>query len=119
MEKSLCTLAAVIFLGGFLGAALTDNTTTEINSLFNNTTTAESVTVQLQDHSTARPTPTAAQTKLSTTTTKTTTTVKQLDTKNISQDSKEEETDDSKKEDEETKLGRTKHIFGFTFFVKL
>ncbi|XP_078134468.1 putative carboxypeptidase X1 [Sander vitreus] len=110
MERSLCTLAAVIFLGGFFNAALTDDTTTEINSLSNNntttTTTAESVTVQPQDHSRDRPTPTAAQRKLPTAAGRD----KQLDTKNISQDSeeesnnKEEETDDSKKEDKKTEL---------------
>ncbi|KAL7380669.1 hypothetical protein ABVT39_022048 [Epinephelus coioides] len=87
MEKSLCTLAAVILLGGFLDAVLTDNTTTEIKSLFNNTSaTAESVTVQPQDLSTDRTTPTAAQTQ-----TPGTTTVPQQDTKNTSEEEEEED----------------------------
>ncbi|XP_031733273.1 probable carboxypeptidase X1 [Anarrhichthys ocellatus] len=93
MEKSLCTLVAVILLGGFLDAALTDDTTTEMNSLFNNTTTAESVSVQPHDRVTDRPTPTAARTKLSK--------EKQLDTKNISQDSEEENKNEEEEEEEE------------------
>ncbi|XP_042357175.1 probable carboxypeptidase X1 [Plectropomus leopardus] len=126
MEKSLCTLAAaVIFLGGFLDAALTNDTTTttEVNSFFSYNTTAAvaSVTVQPQDLSTDRPTPTAAQTQSPSST------VTQPDTKNSSEeennnkDSKtklvkntseeennnqdEKETDDSKKKPDCPPLG--------------
>ncbi|KAK9534257.1 hypothetical protein VZT92_009313 [Zoarces viviparus] len=98
MGKSWCTLAALILLGGLLDAALTDDTTTERNSFFNNTTTAESVSVQPQHHVTDRPTPTAASRKSSED--------KQLDSKNISQDSedkkKKEEEEDDKTEDKRT-----------------
>lgn len=107
MEKPLCTLAAVILLGGFLDAVLTDDTTTQINLLSNYTTTAESVTVQPQDHSTDRLTPTEAPTKLSTTAAR----GKQLDTKNISQDSEEENSNKEEKKDVKTQLGRTKLYF--------
>ncbi|XP_074515982.1 putative carboxypeptidase X1 [Sebastes fasciatus] len=100
MEKPLCTLAAVILLGGFLDAVLTDDTTTQINLLSNYTTTAESVTVQPQDHSTDRLTPTEAPTKLSTTAAR----GKQLDTKNISQDSEEENSNKEEKKDVKTQL---------------
>uniref|UniRef100_G3NN26 Carboxypeptidase X (M14 family), member 1a n=2 Tax=Gasterosteus aculeatus aculeatus TaxID=481459 RepID=G3NN26_GASAC len=60
MEKTLCTLAAVIFLGGILDAALTDDPTTPISPSFSNTTTAASAS------SADRPAPTAARTKSST-----------------------------------------------------
>ncbi|KAI3367110.1 hypothetical protein L3Q82_008175 [Scortum barcoo] len=101
MEKSLCMLAAVIFLGGLSDAELVNDATTETSSLLNYTSTAESVTVELLDHTTDRPTPTTAQTKISTTAHRD----QQLDTKNISQDSKEEEErDESKTEDEKTEL---------------
>lgn len=112
MEKSFCMLAVVIFLGGFLDAAgaLIDDKT-ESYSLLNNTATAESVTVEPQNQGTDRPTPTTAQTKLSTTTVRD----KQLDTKSNSQDSKEEnnkkeETDDRNTEEKKQELGRTKHF---------
>ncbi len=112
MEKSLCVLAAVIFLGGFSEAAQIYDAATETYSLLNNTTT-ESVTVEPQGHSTDRPTPTTAQAKLSTATVRD----QQLDTENISRDSKEEkndkeeeETDERKTEEEKTELGRTKNI---------
>lgn len=39
MEKSLCLLAALVFLAGFLGAALTDDALTEGYALSNDTTT--------------------------------------------------------------------------------
>ncbi|XP_010766664.1 probable carboxypeptidase X1 [Notothenia coriiceps] len=92
MEKSLCTLAAVIFLGGFFDAAqLTDDTTTEVHLLLNSTSTAASVTVQLQHHSTAKTTPTAAQ-KLHTTAV----TKKKLHRKNIIRDSEEENNGEKK-----------------------
>ncbi|XP_038584222.1 probable carboxypeptidase X1 [Micropterus salmoides] len=106
MEKSFCMLAVVIFLGGFLDAAgaLIDDKT-ESYSLLNNTATAESVTVEPQNQGTDRPTPTTAQTKLSTTTVRD----KQLDTKSNSQDSKEEnnkkeETDDRNTEEKKQEL---------------
>ncbi len=132
MEKSLCALlAAVVFLGGFLDAALIDDATTEIYLLFNNTTdksvtvqtdrptptTEESVTVETHRPTatapepvtvaTDHPTTTTAETKVSTATVRD----KQLDTKTISKDSeeennhKEEEADDSKTE-EKTGPGR-------------
>uniref|UniRef100_A0A665WKL9 Probable carboxypeptidase X1 n=1 Tax=Echeneis naucrates TaxID=173247 RepID=A0A665WKL9_ECHNA len=68
MEKSLCILAAVIFLGGFLGAAaLINDATTPSYSAFNTTATSttenwtKSVTVE--NRSTDRVPPTAAETK--------------------------------------------------------
>lgn len=109
MEKSLCLLAAVIFLGGFFDAALMDDASTESYSIFNNTTaaTAESVTAEPHDHSRDPPTPTTAESKLSATTVR----VKQLDSKNTrrdrEEDSKEEDRDDSQGGDK-TQLGRTK-----------
>nr|XP_046269780.1 probable carboxypeptidase X1 isoform X1 [Scatophagus argus] len=106
MEKSLCLLAAVIFLGGFLDAALIDDASTETYSLLNyTTTTAESVTVELQDHSRHQPTPTKAETTIPTSTVR----GKERGTERLSKDSEEdssntEETDDSKTENEKTKL---------------
>ncbi|XP_034419335.1 probable carboxypeptidase X1 isoform X1 [Cyclopterus lumpus] len=96
MEKSLCTLAAVVFLGGFLDAARRNDSTAEISSLLNNTSAAESVTAQAQDRATDRPRTKSSRDK-------------QLDTKNISRDSEEEkkkkeEEDDSKTEDTRTQL---------------
>ncbi|XP_029316092.1 LOW QUALITY PROTEIN: probable carboxypeptidase X1 [Cottoperca gobio] len=87
MEKSLCMLAALIFLGGFLDAVFTNNPTTEINLLLNNKTTAECVTVQPQDHSSDRQTPTAAQTQLHTTAVRDT----QLHKKNTSEEERKKE----------------------------
>lgn len=108
MEKSLCFLAGVLFLGGLLDAALMDDyTSTESYSIINevtNTTTAESVTVR---NSTDLATPTTAPTKLSSTTLSD----KQQESKRVSADreeetSKEETSTDSRK-DEKTQLGRT------------
>lgn len=99
MEKSLCTLlAAVIFLGGFLDAALPDDAATH-SSLLNNTTTARPVTVEPQDHSTDTPTPTTAQTQSPTTTRD-----KQLHTKTQDSEEEKEETDDIKTLGEKTQL---------------
>ncbi|GLD47664.1 probable carboxypeptidase X1 [Lates japonicus] len=111
MEKSLCTLAAVIFLGVFSAGAgaLINDATTESYSLFNNTATTatvkwtQPVTVD-QDQSTELPAPTTAETKLSTTTVRD----EQLDTKRTKQDSEEENSskkeEDNKKKDEKTEL---------------
>lgn len=115
MEKSLLVLAAVVFLGGFSDAALTEDASTQSYYLLNiTTTTAESVT---EDHSTDRPTPTTAQTTLSTTTVRD----KQLENKNTNkEDSKEdtkkkEEPDVKKTGEEKTTLGK---IEQFSFYMK-
>ncbi|XP_074548049.1 putative carboxypeptidase X1 [Halichoeres trimaculatus] len=104
MEKSLCMLlVALSFLGGF--SARTENATTESYSFFLNqtSTTAESVTVELQENSTGQLT-TTAQTTLKPTTSSTSSTSttaipsvteKQKDSEHTNQDSKEE-TDDRK-----------------------
>lgn len=132
MEKSLCTLAAVIFLGVFSAGAgaLINDATTESYSLFNNTATTATVkwtqpVTADQDQSTERQPPTTAETKLSTTTVRD----EQLDTKRTKQDSEEEnnskkEEDDKKKKDEKTELGKKKSELLpsgplFTFYVKL
>lgn len=111
MEKSLLVLAAVVFLGGFSDAALTEDASTQSYYLLNiTTTTAESVT---EDRSTDRPTPTTAQTTLSTTTVRD----KQLDTKNTNKEDtkKKEEPDVKKTEEEKTTLGK---IEQFSFYMK-
>lgn len=113
MEKSLCFLAGVLFLGGLLDAALmNDDTSTESYSIINevrNTTTAESVTVR---NSTDPATPTTAPTKLSSTTVSN----KQQESKRVSTDREEEtskdqtSTEEDNRKDEKTQRGRT-HFF--------
>jgi len=97
MEKSLCTLAAVVFLGGFLDAAPRNDSTAEMSSLLNNTRAVESVSAQPQERAADRP-----RTKLSTR--------DKQNTKNISRDSegkkkKKKEEDDSKTENTRTQPG--------------
>ncbi|XP_023286145.1 probable carboxypeptidase X1 [Seriola lalandi dorsalis] len=106
MEKSLCMLAAVIFLGVFLGAAgaLIDDATAQRYSLFNNTATTGTVnnSVTVEDQSRDRATPTTAETKLSTTAG----TGKQLETQNTNKDS-EEVNNNSKEEEEKRDASKT------------
>ncbi|KAK2892190.1 probable carboxypeptidase X1 [Channa argus] len=101
MERRLCALAALMFLGVFLGEAgtLIIDGTTENKSSSKVTTTAVNwtETVTVEDHSRGPPSPTGAQTKLFTTTV----TGKQLDTENSS---KEEETEAKKTKNEKKKL---------------
>ncbi|XP_070835154.1 probable carboxypeptidase X1 [Chaetodon trifascialis] len=105
MEKSLCVLAALIFLRGLSDAALMEDASAESFSGFSNGTTAESVTVEPQHHSTDPPTATTARTRASTTGRD-----EEVDPKTISRDSgdehnsKEEETNGSKTEDKKTGL---------------
>ncbi|XP_065822139.1 probable carboxypeptidase X1 isoform X1 [Labrus bergylta] len=113
MQTSLCMLLAVAsFLGGF--SALTEDVTTHesFNLLLNgSTTTAESVSVGLQDHSTRPPT-TTAQTALNTTSSITdipSVTDKELDSKGTTNSeeentNKEEKEDDKKTEEKKTTL---------------
>lgn len=74
--------------------------------------------MQLQHHSTAKTTPTAAQ-KLHTTAV----TKKKLHRKNISRDSEEENNGEkkhaSKTDEKKTQLGMNKYIFSFNFCVEL
>ncbi|XP_034530805.1 probable carboxypeptidase X1 [Notolabrus celidotus] len=102
MKKSLCVLlAAVSFLGGF--SALTKDATTESLFLNTTTTTAESVTVELQENSTLRLT-TTAQTTLkptirSTASPTVSVTEKQQDTKGTNQTRGEENNNKEEKDD--------------------
>lgn len=97
MEKSLCFLAGVLLLGGFLDTALMDdNATTEsFLTLTSGTTatTAEPVTLQ---HKTERPTPTTAPSKPASPTVR------------ANSNSREEESseEEDSREDEKTKLGK-------------
>lgn len=102
MEKSLCSLAALIFLGGFFDAALMDDASTEsYYSVLSNatattatpTTTAASVTAE-RDHRAAQ---TTAESQLPSATVR----VTQLDGRDRDEESREEDRDDS------TQLGRT------------
>lgn len=97
MEKSLCFLAGVLLLGGFLDTALMDgNATTEsFLTLTNGTTatTAEPVTLQ---HKTDPPTPTTAPSKSASTTVR---------AKHNSREEDSSEEEDGR-EDVETKLGK-------------
>ncbi|XP_023141458.2 probable carboxypeptidase X1 [Amphiprion ocellaris] len=91
MEKALCTLAAVLFLGVFLhrAEAKINDATTESYSIFNYTTASS--TVNWTEAVTDGATPTTAATKLFSST------EKQLDTTNTSQD--REEINNKKEED--------------------
>lgn len=112
MEKSLCSLAVLIFLGGFFDAALMDDASTESHySVFSNATattatptTAASVTAE-RDHPAAQ---TTAQSRLPAATT---VRVNRLDGKNRDrdEDSREEDRDDSTGGDT-TQLGRTEKL---------
>lgn len=118
MEKSLCFLAGVLFLGGLLDAALMDDdVSTESYTIINevsNTTTAGTVTVR---NSTDPATPTTAPTKLSSTTGSN----KQLESKKVSTDTEEETSKEQtsaekdSREDGKTQLGRTRKL---CLFVK-
>uniref|UniRef100_A0A7N8X6E2 Carboxypeptidase X (M14 family), member 1a n=1 Tax=Mastacembelus armatus TaxID=205130 RepID=A0A7N8X6E2_9TELE len=106
MKRSLCVLAAVIFLGGILdeAGALINDTTTGSFLLSNSTSTTTTVTVE--DHSRDTPSPTTAPIKLFTSTAR----GKHLDARSSSPDNQEvidkkkKETDDTKTEDEKTEL---------------
>lgn len=105
MEKSLRLLAALVFLAGFLGAALTDDALTEGYSLSNDTTTTiTAVPVTTQDSRGNPATPTIAPSQSAGTSSG----VKQSHSRDSRRDreegnSKEEE---ESREDDKTQLGR-------------
>lgn len=93
-------------MGVVLDKSLISNASTESYSLTPTLTVNWTESVTVQDHSRHTPTPTTAQTKLSSTAV----TAKQLDTKNTSNKEEEEETEDNKTEDKKTELGKKKSL---------
>lgn len=109
MEKSLGLLAALVFLVGFLGAALADTALTEGYSLSNNTTTTTSTTITVvpattQDSRRNPTTPTIAPSQSAGTSSR----VKQSHSRDSRRDREEgnsKEEEDSR-ENDKTQLGR-------------
>ncbi|XP_076002839.1 putative carboxypeptidase X1 [Genypterus blacodes] len=123
MEKSLCMLAAVTFLGGLLdgaGALVSSETTTRSFSSFNYTTPTlkwtESVTVKTtaeqQSHSSSRWTTTPPQTTATAKQKLPTTTVrgKQQERDNITQDSEEIKNKEEKEDSHDKKENGKKEL---------
>lgn len=107
MEKSLRLLAALVFLAGFLGAALTDDALTEGYSLSNDTTTTSTtvttVPATTQDSGGNPATPTIAPSQSA----GTSSTVKQSHSRDSRRDREEGNSkEEDSREDVKTQLGR-------------
>lgn len=95
METSLCFLAGVLLLGGFLDTASTDDASTDSFLTSANVTTATTAEPVTRQHKTDPPTPTTAPSKSADTSGR----AKQ-------QDSTEESSKEENREDEKTQLGK-------------
>lgn len=104
MEKSLCLLAALVFLAGFLSAALTDDALTEAYSLSNDTTTTSttSTTVPATTQDSRRKTVTIAPSQSAGTSSG----VKQSHSKDSRRDTANSKEEEESREDDKTRLGR-------------
>lgn len=104
MEKSLCFLAGVLLLGGFLDTALmNDNATTESFLTLTNGTTATTAEPGTLQQKTDPPTPTTARSKPASTTSKPASTTVRAKHNGRKEDSSDEE---DSREDGKTELGK-------------